>query len=81
MAVVRVVPGAGGGGIDQLMLCRRLGGGRGKGNIGRWVVVTARAFKLILFQHSTLILDNILYSMNKQEVILCRTIFLLSVCY
>ena len=44
MAVVRVVPGAGGGGdggIDQLMLCRRLGGGgrgRGKGNIGRWVV-------------------------------------------
>ena len=33
--VVRVVPGAGGGGIDQLMLCRRLGG---EGNIGRWEV-------------------------------------------
>ena len=38
---VSVAPGAG---IDQLMLCRRLGGERGKGNIGRWVVVTARTF-------------------------------------
>ena len=50
---------AGVGGIDQLMLCRRLGEGREGGREGGTLAggwwVTARAFKLIPFQHSTLI--------------------------